>query len=237
MLLYVIRHAEPIYNPDSLTEKGKRQAEALGRRLAVNGLDKIYSSPMNRARQTAQPTCEILGKKAEILEWTSESLAANDFGFYDPENNGRWCWSFGINPLRFKTEAHLALGDKWYEAEPFKSSNAKAGYERIATESDAFLKSLGYERDGFKYKILNPNDQRVAVFCHYGFGMTWLSHLLGIPPVLFWSTFDINHSVITVVEFYNHSNGFTSPKVLTFSEVAHFYESGLPLEFTNRIGI
>ncbi|MBQ1206574.1 MAG: histidine phosphatase family protein, partial [Clostridia bacterium] len=55
MLLYVIRHGDPIYNPDSLTEKGKRQAEALARRLAVNGLDKIYSSPLVRAQQTAQP--------------------------------------------------------------------------------------------------------------------------------------------------------------------------------------
>ena len=41
MLLYIIRHGDPCYNPDSLTEKGKRQAEALARRLAVNGLDKI----------------------------------------------------------------------------------------------------------------------------------------------------------------------------------------------------
>ena len=79
MLLYVIRHAEPIYNPDSLTEKGKRQAEALGRRLSVNGLDKIYSSPMNRALMTAQPACELLGLKPEILPWASEDLAAKDF--------------------------------------------------------------------------------------------------------------------------------------------------------------
>ena len=59
MLLYVIRHADPIYNPDSLTEKGKRQAEALGRRLAVHGLDRIYASPMNRAQMTAKPASSI----------------------------------------------------------------------------------------------------------------------------------------------------------------------------------
>lgn len=237
MLLYVIRHAEPIYSPDSLTEKGKRQAEALGRRLAVHGLDKIYSSPMNRAQLTARPACELLGKTPTILEWTSEDLAARDFGFSDPERGGQWCWSFGINPTRYKLPDVLALGDKWYEAFPFNLSNAKEGYERIGRESDAFLRSLGYERDGINYRIINPTDERVAVFCHYGFGTTWLSYLLGIPPVLFWSTFDINHSGVTVIEFPNHSNGKTAPKVLTFSEVSHFYADNLPYEFTGRIGL
>lgn len=237
MLLYVIRHAEPIYDPDSLTEKGKRQAEALGRRLSVNGLDKIYSSPMNRALQTAQPACELLGLKPEILPWASENLAANDFGFHDPENGNRWCWSFGINPTRYKLPEVLALGDKWYEAFPFNLSNAKEGYARIARESDAFMESLGYKRDGVNYRIINHTDDRVAVFCHYGFGTTWLSYLLGIPPVLFWSTFDINHSGVTVIEFQNHSNGLTAPKVLAFSEVSHFYADRLPFEFTNRIGL
>lgn len=237
MLLFVIRHAEPIYNPDSLTEKGKRQAEALSRRLAVHGLDRIYSSPMNRALQTAQPTCEVLGKNPEILPWASEDLAAKDFGFHDPENGGKWCWSFGINPTRYKLPEVLALGDKWYEAFPFNLSNSKEGYERIKRESDAFTESLGYKREGIQYRILKPSEERVALFCHYGFGTTFLSYILGIPPVLFWSTFDINHSGVTVIEFQNHENGITLPKVLTFSEVSHLYADRLPYEFTNRIGL
>lgn len=35
MLFFYIRHGDPIYNPDSLTPLGRRQAEALGKRLAV----------------------------------------------------------------------------------------------------------------------------------------------------------------------------------------------------------
>ena len=35
MLLYIIRHADPIYNPDTLTTKGKLQASALAKRLAM----------------------------------------------------------------------------------------------------------------------------------------------------------------------------------------------------------
>ena len=41
MLLYYIRHADPIYEPDSLTPLGERQAEALSRRLARFGLDEL----------------------------------------------------------------------------------------------------------------------------------------------------------------------------------------------------
>lgn len=79
MLLFIVRHGDPIYNPDSLTPKGHLQAKALAKRFGMHGLDKIYASPLIRAQQTAQPTAELLGLPIEIEEWTSESLAANSF--------------------------------------------------------------------------------------------------------------------------------------------------------------
>lgn len=233
MLLYVIRHGDPIYDPDSLTEKGKRQAEALARRLAVNGLDKIYSSPLNRARQTAQPTCELLGKQAELLDWTSESHTWEEFTFNDPELGGALNWCFHVQSTRYKTPEVLALGDKWYEAEPFCRSKAKQGYERIQRESDAFIESLGYKREGMNYRIVSPNDLRVAVFCHQGFGTTWLSHLLAVPPILFWSSFDLNHSSMTIIEFKNNKDGLTAPICLAVSDTSHLYADRLPLRFAN----
>ena len=75
MLLFYIRHGDPIYNPDSLTPLGHRQAEAISKRFAVYGLDEIYSSPSTRAKQTAQPTCEVLKKEPTILDWCYESPA------------------------------------------------------------------------------------------------------------------------------------------------------------------
>ena len=33
MLLYIVRHGDPIYETDSLTERGKMQAEAVGKRM------------------------------------------------------------------------------------------------------------------------------------------------------------------------------------------------------------
>ena len=68
MLLYIIRHGDPDYSTDTLTEKGVLQAEAVGKRLAATGIDKIYSSPMGRARLTAEPTCRLLGLECNIEE-------------------------------------------------------------------------------------------------------------------------------------------------------------------------
>ena len=75
MLLFYLRHGDPIYDPDSLTPLGHRQAEALGRRLARYGLDRIYASSSTRAQLTAKPTCEMLKLEMQILDWTNESYA------------------------------------------------------------------------------------------------------------------------------------------------------------------
>ena len=56
MILYYIRHGDPIYNPDSLTPKGQKQAEALAKRFGLYGLDRIFTSDSTRAVQTAKPT-------------------------------------------------------------------------------------------------------------------------------------------------------------------------------------
>lgn len=61
MLLYIVRHGDPDYVTDTLTERGKLQAEAVGKRIAASKIDRIFSSPMGRARQTAEPACRILG--------------------------------------------------------------------------------------------------------------------------------------------------------------------------------
>ena len=72
MLFFYVRHGDPIYSPDSLTPFGHRQAEAVAKRLALYGIDKIYSSPSTRAQLTAKPTCEILKKTAELVDFAGK---------------------------------------------------------------------------------------------------------------------------------------------------------------------
>ena len=78
MLLFFIRHGDPIYNPDSLTDLGKKQAEALVKRMAECKPDKIYASSSNRAIMTAEPTAKFLGKEPEFLDWGNENYAWRD---------------------------------------------------------------------------------------------------------------------------------------------------------------
>lgn len=235
MLFYYLRHGDPIYNPDSLTPLGHRQAEALAKRLAVYGLDKIYSSTSNRAIQTAQPTCELLKMELETLDFANEKYAWEDLAVETDE--GR---TWGVKSKRLMELASspemMSLYHKWYEHPEIKELGMKKGIERISMESDAFLKNLGFEhiKDTGTYKVNNPKYERVALFAHYGFGMAFLSCILDIPYPMFIKHFDIGHTGMTVVNF-EEKDGYAAPKILTLSSDSHIYREGLPTSYNNEI--
>ena len=62
-----------------MTILGQKQAEALAKRLSIYGIDRIYSSPSNRAIQTAKPTCDLTKKDMEIMDFAAESRAFYGF--------------------------------------------------------------------------------------------------------------------------------------------------------------
>ena len=68
MKLYFIRHGEPDYANDCLTETGRKQAEAASRRLEREGIEEIYASPMGRAAETAAFTAQRLGLGVQTLD-------------------------------------------------------------------------------------------------------------------------------------------------------------------------
>jgi len=91
--LLLIRHGENEYTRTGklagwtpgvhLNEAGKKQAEALAERLKPAPITAIYSSPLERARETAKPLAKAKGLKVEIQaglgevrygSWTGKSL-------------------------------------------------------------------------------------------------------------------------------------------------------------------
>lgn len=69
-ILYLIRHGETGGNSEGrfqgivdnpLNETGIRQAQMLGMAFSLSKIDKIYTSPLKRARQTAQIIAEMYG--------------------------------------------------------------------------------------------------------------------------------------------------------------------------------
>ncbi len=141
MIFYYIRHGDPVYRPDSLTPLGTRQAEALAKRLALYGVDKIYSSTSNRALMTARPTCELLKMEPELLEFAHEGHAWNDFTIEKEDGTGK-TWLFQNNKAihAFCSQEIRNLGDRWYEYDAFQKYHYENGVDRIYHELDVFLK-------------------------------------------------------------------------------------------------
>lgn len=230
MILFFVRHGDPCYNPDSLTPLGLRQAEAVGRRLCARGLDRIFSSPMKRAIETAQPAAEMLGKEIEILDFASETHAWNELTLVREDGRRVWACSDSETQKLFYESDVRDLGMRWYTHPAFENTTFQMGMERIQRESDKWLSSLGYartEREGI-YTEERKNDERIALFAHAGFGSAFFSHILGIPYPVYSQMFDLSHSCITAVEFKG-KDGVVIPSVITMSNDAHLYEARLIL--------
>ena len=69
MELYIIRHGDPDYANDTLTEKGWKEAEALAPRLLRIRPTDLYASPLGRAQDTARPSCKALGMEFTVENW------------------------------------------------------------------------------------------------------------------------------------------------------------------------
>ena len=236
MLLFYVRHGEPIYDPDSLTETGLKQAEALSKRFALFGLDKIYSSTSNRAVLTAEPTAKRLGLSIEKLPWCHEGLVAREFNPYKENEGWTWCFSHAPTVRLFRSNEVKKLGDKWYDHPAFSDLLYKEGVLRVNKETDEFLNSLGFthDRENRVYrKNQNPTPERVALFAHQGFSMAFLSSLMDIPYPEYCTRHDLGHSSVTVIDFHEWDGVFI-PRFLQVSNDAHVYKAGLPLFYNHE---
>jgi probable phosphoglycerate mutase len=128
------------------------------------------------------------------------------------------------------------LGDLWYKHPEFKDYNYEERIKRIYDEADAYFRSLGYEHIRYtgKYKVIEPNKNRVALFAHQGFGIAFLSCMLDIPYPAFSTHFDLSHSSMTVIEF-KEIDGYAIPQILTLSSDSHLYKEGIPTFYNKRL--
>ena len=237
MILYYVRHGDPIYDPDSLTELGHNQAKALAKRFSLYGLDGIYSSPSTRAIQTAQPTCEALGLEMKICDWADEGKAWHNTHII--KSDGKPCWGFAYKPTveNFNDPEVRALGQKWYTHPHFRDCTFGDGIKRINEAVDEFLLSLGYmhDREQGCYQKVKNSPNKVALFAHQGAGMLILSSILDIPYPMFATHFDFGHSSVTAIAFGD--DGKIYPKVLQLSNDSHLYKEGILTGYNNGIDI
>lgn len=227
MLFYYIRHGDPIYNPDSLTDFGHEQARALAKRLAIHGLDKIYTSTSNRAMLTASYTAEALGLTPTPLDFANEGHAWNEMTTDTPDGR-RWLFNHPQNRMLLASREVKALGENWYLHSAFSKYNFKKGLDRIRHGVNEFMLSLGYRHiDGTgSYEVVTENNDRVALFAHQGFATLFFSCLFDIPYPEYALHFDMCTTGLTVVDFRTEG-GIAIPTVKTYSNDSHIYKEGL----------
>lgn len=71
MLLYFLRHADAIYEGERpLSDKGRQQMKRVCRFLKEAGVqvDRLFTSPLLRAVETAEPAGEALGLEVEVTD-------------------------------------------------------------------------------------------------------------------------------------------------------------------------
>jgi broad specificity phosphatase PhoE len=224
MRVYIIRHADPDYENNTITASGHLEAQALARRFVRQGVDLIYSSPFTRAVETMQYTANALGLVPEILEWTAELT--------EWKIDRKWgaMYAFDLAGEVIRGAQQLPGHDSWHLTTPLDDPLFREKYSALQEHSDAFLTAHGYQRHGGRYRVLQPNRKKIAVFCHNGFGLTWLAHLLEIPVSLIWSGFWLAPSSVTTILFDERSPEWAVPRCLEVGDTSHLYAEGLPIQ-------
>lgn len=228
MLLYIVRHGHPDYVTDTLTDRGWLQAESVGKRLAATGIDQVYASPMGRAKQTAEPTCRLLGLDCHIEPWAHEIEGER----LTAEPYGKPISVTLVQNTFYRENGGIDLPyDRAYEAVGFRASGMKEATARIAEGGRDFLERLGYREENGVYRILRANEDKVALFCHSAMARAWISTLLHIPIHLMWAGFHYTHTGVTVLEFKNNEDGFTAPTCLCYNDMSHLYTHGPDMHY------
>jgi probable phosphoglycerate mutase len=167
MELILIRHGLPlrIEREDGtpadppLSPTGLEQAAAVGAWLAEEKIDRIYSSPLRRAHETAQPLSDALSIPTELEPRVAEF--DQDAETYIP-----------IEELK------VLDPKKWLE---FMEQGYPVGLDLEQFRHDVVesLQEIALENAG----------RRVAVFCHGGVINCWAADVIGLGFKLFFNPY------------------------------------------------
>lgn len=221
MRILIIRHAEPDYAVDGLTEKGKREAALLAQRLKDTRMDRIYLSPRGRALETAARTLDLIRRDGEVLPWLEEFRGH----FFDPDL-GRMHIPWDMRPERWQGEALLSDEERWVEHPLFRDSDVGQVWRETKEGLDAVLRDNGYEREGGCYRVARRNMDTLAFFCHFGIGSAILSHLTHIPVVPLWQGTCMLPSSVTTVVTQERRDGLCDWRCVCMGDLTHLYAAG-----------
>lgn len=229
MKLIIIRHADPDYENDKLTEKGRKEADLLSNRISAMDIKEFYVSPLGRARETANVTLNKMNRTAEVLPWLREF----DAPIYDEElGRERICWDF--LPQDWTTINEYYNKDLWYTVPVMKKGNVISEANKVFEGIDKIIGKNGYVREGNLYRAINPNIDTIVIFCHFGVECVILSHLLGISPVVLWHGLCASPSSVTTLVTEERREGIAYFRMSAFGDISHLYIAGENPSFSAR---
>lgn len=229
MKLVIIRHADPNYELDTLTETGWKEAQLLAERVSKMDVKAFYVSPLGRARDTAGVSLKKMGREATVLPWLREFLGRVEKPS-EPGLDISWDWL----PQDWTEEEDYYHKDKWLQTGPFAGSNNAEEIKKIYDGLDALLAEHGYVRDGNRYRAERPNEDTIVLFCHFGLECVLLSRLLNISPMPLWHGTCAAPTSVTVLNTEERREGIAIFRMSTFGDTSHLYAAGEAPSFSAR---
>ncbi len=243
MHLIFIRHGDPDYKNDSLTEKGKREAELLADRIARWKVTDFYVSPYGRAQETLKPALRKLGREAQTMDWLHEF----DYTVQHPktgEKHGCWDWL----PREFYGEKKAFDRTAWEKISWARKGKIGKFYRGVCTSFDTLMAQYDYNRMDYEHAIYNclphapeedtgieshlhpfqeDKDERNLVFvCHLGSMFTIISHLVGCSPLQLWQGFFVAPTSVTVLGAEERMGGEVVFRVQQLGSIDHLKAGG-----------
>lgn len=219
MKITIIRHAEPDYENNTLTEKGFKEAEILGKYLKDEKLDYIYVSPFQRADYTAKAILKYnKNKEYKTLDFIHE---------FRP-----FMWD--KTPTFLNSDERVYHHDKWTEVPEFNYEELKNSYKWVKDEFNALIKEHGYEKQGAYYKVIKPNHDNLVFVCHFGLESFLLSELLNIPVNALLNHTCASPSAITTVYTEEREKGKAIFRLNVYGSLEHLILAKEPVSFMAR---
>ena len=221
MRILLIRHAEPDYTADSLTPKGRVEAELLSRRLVNYNIRDFYVSPLGRAKDTAAYTLGKLNRTAEELPWLAEFRGRCFF----PET-GKEHLPWDLPPRVWSSLPGVREISSWADAPLFEKGDVRSVWQETVTGTEELLGRYGFRKDGPVWRGEGNTHDTIALFCHFGISMAVLGILTDCSPLTLWHRALTLPSSVTEVVSEERIRGEISFRVTRLGDIAHLESNG-----------
>lgn len=230
MRILIIRHGDPDYQRDSLTEKGWREAELLSERIARMEVTDFYVSPLGRAKDTASLTLKKMNRTAKECEWLREFAPTIQRPDVADREKVVWDWL----PADWTREEDFFRRDLWGTQANMKAGRVKEEFDWVTGSFDKILAEHGYVREGDVYRVEKANRDTLVFFCHFGLECVLLSHLMNVSPMILWHHFCAAPTSVTSLYSEERRKGTAMFRAGSLGDISHLYAGGEEPAFSAR---